>query len=117
MSRRTILFIDDDAQILKMMTLLFQRLDVEILDALDASRAMEIFEEHHREIDLTILDMTLYQGESLFQTFRELQPDARILITSGFFGDEADERFNGHSGFLKKPFSISEIRKLLKRFF
>jgi two-component system cell cycle sensor histidine kinase/response regulator CckA len=55
-------------------------------------------------------------GYATFHALRQLQPDQRIVIFSGYSAQDANQRFAGQnlSGFLQKPFSTDTLCAVLR---
>jgi PAS domain S-box-containing protein len=70
---------------------------------------------------LVMLDLTMphMDGDEAFRAIRELRPDARVLLMSGFNEQEAIARFTGAglAGFLQKPFTFPALREKLQEIF
>ena len=82
---------------------------------------MEIYENNPGQIDLVLLDMIMPKqgGHSTFHKLKELDPNVKVLLSSGFVSlEEVDDLLkNGAAGFLPKPHRIrdmaTEIRRIL----
>ncbi|MDD3155780.1 MAG: response regulator, partial [Victivallaceae bacterium] len=70
-------------------------------------------------IDLVLLDMIMPRvgGHEAFSKIRRIDPDANILLSSGFVsGDEVSDLLaKGARGFLPKPHRIPEIAAEIRR--
>ena len=55
-------------------------------------------------------------GGETFDRLREINPDLKVLLSSGYSLDgEANEILNrGCNGFIQKPFSIKELSKKVR---
>ena len=55
-------------------------------------------------------------GKELFEKIRELNPNAKIIITSGYSKQQITENLmaSGANGFLPKPFNIDKLLGLIK---
>lgn len=114
---RTALIVDDEDQLLRLMSRVLEKAGIRTLTATTAAEARRLFQEHERELDLLLLDVTLPDGEGaeqLLPEFAARRADARVIVTSG---DEpppalaADlERLGGD--FLRKPFVPAELLRL-----
>ena len=64
------------------------------------------------------LDLTMprMDGEEAFREMRLLDPDAKIILCSGYSEKEATDRFadEGLAGFLQKPYSMSALKGKLR---
>ncbi|HEY3900647.1 MAG TPA: PAS domain-containing protein [Chthoniobacter sp.] len=70
---------------------------------------------------LVMLDLTMphMDGDEAFHLIRELRPEARVLLMSGFNEQEAIARFTGKglAGFIQKPFAYPALREKLQEIF
>jgi CheY-like chemotaxis protein len=55
-------------------------------------------------------------GYATFTAIRQLQPEQRIVVFSGYSAQDAKQRFAGQNlnGFLQKPFSTDSLREVLR---
>ena len=62
------------------------------------------------------LSMPRLGGEEALIEMRRIEPDARILLTSGYSEDEAMHRIAARRGvaFLKKPYQLDELVERLE---
>lgn len=105
------LLIDDDEQLLKLLTTAMERsLGPQIVTARDGSEAIRLLESEH--FDLIISDFALPQvsGWQLFFWIAKNRPELvqRFLLISGALGDDAEAQAIEHMGIkvLRKPFPL-----------
>ena len=81
--------------------------------------AVEYYAKSWREIDLIVLDliMPVISGPEAFRLLRKINPEARVLIASGYGIDGDAEMLiaAGAKGFLQKPFDVAELSKMVLR--
>jgi two-component system, cell cycle sensor histidine kinase and response regulator CckA len=115
----TILLVDDEELVLDVGARMLEALGYTPIKAQSSHKAIEIYRELNAGIDLIILDMIMpdISGSQAFDLFRKINPDAAILLSSGYSIDgKATEILNrGCSGFIQKPFSIEEISEKIKK--
>jgi YesN/AraC family two-component response regulator len=78
-----ILIIDDDQQILNMLSQILKRAGYEVVEALDGKQGLKLYREN--PTDLIITDIIMPEKEGL-ETIMELQrdfPDVKIIAISG----------------------------------
>ena len=117
----TILIVDDHENIWDFLIEALQNLGYSVILAENGLDAVEIYRENPQEIDLVLLDMIMPQlnGYEAFKQIREIDSEAKILLSSGFVGGEEVQELldNGAKGFLAKPHRIpaiaAEIRRIL----
>jgi len=107
--RKTVLIVDDDPQILRLVKTMLGARKVNLLMAPRPSAALRICEE--QEVHLLIADLALPEmdGDKLAERILKLRPGASVLLISGYYkGAPATARL-GQVRFLKKPFFPSEL--------
>ena len=110
-----ILLVDDEEIVLDVGAQMLEKIGYSVFKAKNGKSAVDIFRENRERIRLVILDLAMPEmdGESAFELLKEIQPEVKILISSG--GDLADSvgdqlRY-GCSGFIQKPFNISSLSR------
>lgn len=103
----TVLLVDDEPMVRDLCRMLLERQGYEVLAASDGLQAVEIFQDHWRQIGLVVLDWTLprLSGDDVFRLMVRIDPEVRILFCSGYPPDYI--RGLGHPcsfGYLAKPF-------------
>lgn len=120
----TILIVDDHETIWDFLIEALQECGYSVLLAENGLDAMEIYAANPGEIDLVLLDMIMPKagGHQTFYRIRELDPDANILLSSGYISEAEvhDLLQQGARGFLPKPHRLkqvmSEIRRILDEY-
>jgi two-component system, cell cycle sensor histidine kinase and response regulator CckA len=116
-----VLVADDEAGLRALARNILTRAGFRVITATDGREALELYRQHGREIRLVVLDMTMphLDGEACFLAMRELHPDAKIVITSGYSEQEVVAHFvgKGLAGFVQKPYKadlfLGKIRDIL----
>ena len=69
---------------------------------------MELLRKRRQEIDAIVLDMVMpgLDGVETLRRFRDLQPDVRVVLTSGFDEDHTDAHA---AAFLRKPYEAEDL--------
>jgi PAS domain S-box-containing protein len=121
LAETTVLVIDDEEMIADLTREVLESLGSEVLTANSGEEGVRIFEERHAEIDLVLLDLGMpgMGGVLCLQRLRELKPDGRFVVASGYLGHDIARKPEqyGAAAFLEKPFQSTElvatIRKVL----
>ena len=117
MSRtRTALVVDDEDQLLRLMTRVLERAGHRVHAAATGAAARQLFREHEPEV--VLLDVTMPDGdgaERLLPEFLAERPELRVILTSGAALPEPLEALLGRIGgdFLCKPFPPRALLQLL----
>jgi CheY-like chemotaxis protein len=111
---RTILLLEDDRTISRLLCLVLRRRGYTVLEASDSSEAIRTGQLHERAVDLLLCDVVLDNETAVpaVAGLRKLCPDARVLFLSGFGLDdllrdgllEPGMMADGSAFFLQKPF-------------
>ncbi len=110
-----ILVVDDEVTIRELLQEILEVRGYRVFCARDGSEALELFETYKDEIDLVILDIVMpgINGEDTCSRIRSLNPEVKILISSGY-----DKIHNLQSllneptiTFIEKPYQVHELLK------
>lgn len=117
-SMRAVLLVDDDETLLEMTRRLLMNCGVNVLAFTSARDAIACFDSAPDRILMLITDVVMPEinGVELANTLRCKNPKIEIVLLSGFT-DNALAGMNINSSeyrFLNKPFSIRELRDLIK---
>lgn len=114
----TILLVDDESMALEVGREMLRSLGYDVRCAANGNEAVAMFSEHWRDIDLVILDMIMpgLDGSMTFDLLKEIQPEVRVLLASGYSidGKAADILSRGCQGFIQKPFSLTALSTKIK---
>jgi len=116
-----ILFVDDEAPIVDMMSRILKKLGYRFTGKTNPLEAIEEFKAHPDHFDLVITDMTMPQmdGVTLSRTLKEITPDLPIIICTGHSSTLDKEKANamGISAVAMKPISMTEMAKMIRSVF
>jgi CheY-like chemotaxis protein len=117
----TILLVDDEETIRTMGARMLASLGFTVITAADGREALERYAEHRDEITLVILDLTMphMDGEEAFRELRLMNPEVRVIISSGYAESDISSRFAGQGmvGFVHKPYSLAELAEQVRASF
>ncbi len=115
----TILIVDDHETIWDFLIEALQKLGYSVLLAENGLDAVEIYAANPNQIDLVLLDMIMPKagGHQTFYRLRELDPEANILLSSGFVSEAEvhDLLRQGAKGFLPKPHRLTDVTTEIRR--
>ncbi|WP_243626041.1 response regulator [Phenylobacterium hankyongense] len=113
-----ILLVEDEPTVLALTLDMLTGLGYQVATATNAAEALEVLHSG-AEVDLLFTDVVMpggVSGVSLARTARELRPDLRVLLTSGYVGEGAVIE-NAEFPLLDKPYEstllAAKLRKLL----
>ena len=96
-------------------------IDAVFLNAGDGTEGLKVAREHHGPIDLLVSDVQMpgrINGIEMASTLCKAHPETRVLLMAGYRPAELAAKPDWH--FIKKPFSVTEIRtriqSLLKKY-
>jgi len=114
-----VLLVDDEDTVRDVAARLLEREGIRVLIAKDGEQAVQIYKQYSREIAVVLMDLSMpnMDGEQAFHAIRAIQPDAVIVLSSGFINTDAVERLKhkGLAGFVKKPYSRNTLLQEMKR--
>lgn len=122
MSDITILVVDDESRMRKLIKDFLIQKGYNILEAGDGETALQIFEENENKINLILLDVMMpkLDGWSVLRQIRQTSKVPIIMLTAR--GEEQDELFGFELGvdeYITKPFSpkilVARVEAILKR--
>lgn len=116
---RTVLVVDDEAQILRLITRVLERQGSRVLGAASGEEARRLFREHAAEIEIVLVDVTMPAGggaEALLPEFLAKRPELEVIVMSGHSLPETLEVLLGRIGgrFLHKPFVPKALLRMLE---
>jgi PAS domain S-box-containing protein len=117
-----VLFMDDDDHICSLTAAMLQSLDYKFDIAKNGEDAITLYKRYlniGRPYDAVIMDLTVIGGmggEETFIHLRELDPDVRAIVSSGYDNDEMARQYldMGFCGYLTKPYRVTDLGKVLK---
>ncbi len=111
--RGNILIVDDEIQIIDVTDEMLKTMGYKVMKAGDGSKAVELYEAVWKDIDLIILDMIMpgLSGEATFNELRRINPQAKVLLASGYSLSESTKNIldRGALAFIQKPYDIREL--------
>jgi DNA-binding NtrC family response regulator len=110
---RTVLIVDDDAQMLRLLRAMLGPQNVKVLSAPRPSDALRICGEETVHVLISDVSMPEMDGHKLAERVLTLHPNVAVLLISGTVS-HAPAVKAGRVRFLKKPFFPAELIKLLR---
>ncbi len=116
----TLLIVDDEDYVLNILGDILEFLGYTVIKQHSGQEAVTYYASHKDEIDYVIVDLKMpkMDGRATCAELRKIDPSTKIIFTSGFDDQPFDEEsLAGVVGFLKKPYSINVVAKLLEEIF
>lgn len=109
----TVMIVDDEPMVLSVAERMLVLAGYRVLPALDQQTALNLCRLHGREISLVLLDYLMpgMSGPELVRCLKDLQPDLRIAMMSGYSKGEVEDRGApfGEYLFIQKPFTLAQL--------
>jgi len=117
-----ILFMDDDPKISEITGNMLLSLDYSYDLAKNGEEVLALYRKYlnvNRPYDAVIMDLTIIGGmggEECFRRLRELDPEVRAIVTSGYDDDDMIKRHleMGFVGYITKPYRVGDLGRALK---
>jgi CheY-like chemotaxis protein len=118
-SRRTILVVDDDEDVLEMATAYLEQQGYRVLHASNGTDGLRIL-QGDATIDLLFTDIVMpggMDGFELAHQAKQVRPQLRVLYTSGFFKEMPRKDVHVEGDLLPKPWRLAHLEEAVKRAF
>ncbi len=114
--RPTVLLIDDDEMILRLMPEALHQEGYDVICTADGPQGISIYTERHPNIVLLDFGLPSMSGLEVLRKIREIDPQARVVVITGHASDESAEvaLLHGALDYLRKPVRVQSILQLLK---
>jgi len=114
----TILLVDDEPSVLEVSKAILESLGYTVYAVRNGEEAISLYKEKKDTVDLVVLDMIMpgLSGSETFDRIRELNPTARVILSSGYsLNDQAKQIMErGCRGFVQKPFGLTVISQKIR---
>ena len=108
-----VLLVDDEETIRNLARRMLERSGFKVLVAEDGRVAVELFRTKQADICLVVLDLTMphLDGEACYRELRQIQPDVKVILSSGYNEQDVVNRFAGKglAGFVQKPYTSQDL--------
>lgn len=118
-SEGTVLVVDDEETVRALAKRMLASIGIEVLTAEDGQVGVDLYRENMSTISLVLLDMTMprLDGKEAFRQMRSINPDVRVILTSGYNEQEVTSSFAGKgiAGFIQKPFRRDALVEVVRK--
>ena len=109
----TILVVDDEPVIRKLVSAMLSSSGYQIILADTGEQAIKLFRKQPKAIDLLLTDVVApgMAGPTLADQLTELRPDLRVLFMSGYDSRQVVQKYVVEKGhlLLSKPFTLKQL--------
>jgi PAS domain S-box-containing protein len=114
----TVLVIDDEDTVRQTAKSALESYGYRVRVAANGKEGVRIFQELNHEIAAVLLDMTMpvMSGEEALVRLKNIRPDIRVVLSSGYDEADATRRFTGKglAGFVQKPYTAACLAETMK---
>jgi two-component system, cell cycle sensor histidine kinase and response regulator CckA len=114
----TVLLVDDEETIRAIGSDMLKELGFDVITAADGREAVESFRQQQNQIVFVVLDLTMphMNGEEAFRELRRINPEVKVIMSSGYNEQEVTQKFMGKglAGFIQKPYKLSTLIEVVK---
>jgi len=114
----TILLVDDEPFVIDVASQMLKKLGYSVLTALDGHKAIQIYQEKRKMIDLVMLDILMsgISGTETYARLKKIDPEIKVLVCSGYSekGQAAAILDQGCNGFIQKPFGLIDFSQKIR---
>jgi len=114
----TILLVDDEEAVLEVGEKLLKVMGYHVLMAREGREAIDVYKKHRETVDLVLLDIIMpnMKGGEVFDCLKEINPDIKVLLSSGYSIDGEASKIleRGGKGFIQKPFEMERLSETIR---
>ncbi|MBU0991653.1 MAG: response regulator [Proteobacteria bacterium] len=111
----TVLIIDDEENIINVTREMLESMGYTVMTAKSGNEGIDVFRRNSERIDVLILDMIMpgMSGGETMEHIKNIDPNARILLSSGYGREGAAEEImaRGCDGFIQKPYDLEKLSR------
>ncbi len=108
MGSETILLVDDEERIRTLGVTLLAQYGYSVITAANGIEALALYQAKQDDIDLVILDLIMPEmdGRKCFKKLKEINPEIRVIMSSGYAVSAKEIKDEGINAFIDKPYEI-----------
>ncbi len=114
----TILVAEDNEDVRKLERNVLERFGYAVIEAVDGADAIQKYQENKERIQMVLLDVIMPRksGKEVFDAIRKIDPQMKILFTSGYTADIIDIKGirEGKVNFISKPASPGDLLRKIR---
>ncbi len=113
-----VLLVDDEKGVIEVCSEMLETLGYQVKTAASGIEAISVLEQKDHDIDIVLLDLVMprMNGKDTFEKIREISPDVKVLISSGYSREPEIKQMmrKGCDEFIFKPFDVATLSEKLK---
>ncbi len=113
-----ILVVEDEELLMDVAVKMLEVMGYRVFTAKSGAEALERYHAYRNDIDLIMLDMVMpgMGGEETFRKLKEIRPDIKVILASGYSLNEQATRImeGGCCAFLQKPHNTVELSRTIR---
>ena len=117
--RGTILVVEDEPQVRKMIQMALEKSGYAVITAENGVEAVSQFQRYQSDIDLVILDMVMPKmgGHQCFHELKRIDSEIKIIIITGYTTDGSADDFveEGALRVIEKPFELDVFTEIVRQ--
>ena len=115
---KTILVAEDDSKISHLVSEIISDSGYEVIHAPNGDKALSEYVKKKPDLVLMDISMPKKDGDEVSTEIKKIDPDAKIILMTAFGRDWVAEsvKSSGILGVLYKPFEVSTLQQLLKKY-
>jgi PAS domain S-box-containing protein len=114
-----ILVVDDEEIVRKLATMILEGQGCRVETFSDGLAAVERFERNAADVSAVLLDLTMpgMGGEETLRRLKQIRPNVKVILSSGYNETEVVHRFAGKGlcGFIQKPYSAQALVEVVRK--
>lgn len=103
-----VLIIDDEKMLIEITEEYLQEKNIRLFSSTTGEDGIALYKKEQHNIAVVLLDLSMpgMSGQETYKHLREINPNVKVILTSGYSEDHALELFgiSGLSGFIQKPY-------------
>lgn len=113
-TQNTVLLVDDEAMILRMAKRSLETANYNVVAVESGIEALKYFRKNRQSILVIVLDLSMpgMTGDEVYTQLKELDPDVRVIMSSGYSVNNIAEKYsdgNCPADFLQKPYAPEDL--------
>ncbi len=115
-----LLVIDDEAPVREATVDILEMENIPVLTAANGEAGISLYQEQRETIDLILLDLSMpgLSGYETFHALKQIDPDVKIILSSGYSEEEVYRQFSEENvtDFLSKPYQLTTLIQKVQQY-